>query len=72
MALGEVCPHHQEKGEKNANIGVFLVCRGGKTRINTAHGEEKWKKRRWRDGFRANIAAEVCPHPLGAAPARLE
>jgi hypothetical protein len=72
MALGEVCPRHREKGEKEANFGPFPVCRGGKTGINVTHSEEKRKKRRWRGGFRANIAAEVCPRPLGAAPVRLE
>jgi hypothetical protein len=72
MALGEVCPHHQEKGEKEANFGPFPVCRGRKTGINAAHGEEKRKKRRWRGGFRANIVVEGCPRPLGAAPTRLD
>jgi hypothetical protein len=68
MALGEVCPRRWEKGEKEANFGLFPVCRGRETRINAAHSGEKWKKRRRRGGFRANIAAEVCPRPLGAAP----
>jgi hypothetical protein len=72
MALGEVCPHHQKKGEKEANFGPFPVCRGGKTRINAAYREKKRKKGVRRDGFRANRAAEDCPRPLGAAPARLE
>jgi hypothetical protein len=72
MALEEVCPRYREKGEKEANFGLFPMCQGRETRINAANGEERRKKRRWRDGFRANIVADGYSRPLGAATARLD